>query len=91
MNTKAYVRHYRHVVHDRPEWVHPPSLARKVIARMYEINCVLNGVSTVEYEMTTRTRADAVQRLKARYRCVHGVEIQTGAVKPLAFAELVFK
>src|SRR5882672_5089669 len=38
MNTKAYVRHYRHVVHDRPEWVHPPSLARKVIARMYEIS-----------------------------------------------------
>jgi hypothetical protein len=30
---------------------------------MYEIACVLNGVPTVEYEMTTRTRAEAVQRL----------------------------
>jgi hypothetical protein len=91
MTTQGYVRHHRHVVHDRPEWIQPPSLACKVIARMYEIKCKLNGLSMVEYEMTTRTAADAVQRLKARYRRVHGVDIQTGAVKPLAVAELVFK
>ena len=41
--------------------------------------------------MSTRTAADAVQRLKARYRRVHDVDVQIGAVKPLAFAELVFK
>ena len=44
-----------------------------------------------DHEMSTRTAADAVQRLKARYRRVHDVDVQIGAVKPLAFAELVFK
>jgi hypothetical protein len=91
MNTKAYERQYRQVVHDRPEWVRPPSLARRVIARMYEIKCVLNGVSIVEHEMTARSKADAVERLKARYRRAPGVEVQINAVKPLAFAELVFR
>jgi len=84
---KSYQRHYREVVHDTPEWIRPPASARKVLARIYEITCVLNGVATVEYEMTTRSRSDAVQRLKARYRHVDGVEIETGPVKPLAFAE----
>ena len=36
MSARAYERHDRQVVHDTPEWVRPPSSARKVLARVYE-------------------------------------------------------
>lgn len=90
MTAKTYVRHDREVLYDDPEWI-PVPMRRQVLARIYEIRGVVNGIPVIEHEMTARNQADALQRLRDRYRRLHDVEFETGEVTPLAFAELRFQ
>lgn len=89
MTAKTYVRYEREVIYDDPEWI-PVPMKRQVLARIYEVRGILNGIAVIEHEMTARNQTDALQRLRDRYRRLHGVEFETGAVIPLAFAELRF-
>jgi hypothetical protein len=90
VTAKTYVRYDREVLYDDPEWI-PVPMKRQVLARVYEVRGILNGIAVIEHEMTARNQADALQRLRERYRRLHDVEFETGEVTPLAFAELRFQ
>ena len=51
MTAKTYVRYGREVLYDDPEWI-PVPMKRQVLARIYEIRGILNGIAVIEHEMT---------------------------------------